>query len=67
MDKVIEIQKPGIDEVNQYWKAFYGNDHSIVNYTHDYSMCDIQEICLRNKDNPEKAVLELSSHLHVAS
>lgn len=66
MDKVIEIPQPGIDEVNQYLKVFYDlDDLHIDEYSHNFSMCDIQEICLRNKNNPYDCLNELQKQKHL--
>lgn len=69
MDLVLEIPQPGLDEINQYVKNFFGGDHFISAYNKNYSMCDIQEICLRNKNNPCECIKELqnSEHLILAS
>jgi chaperone BCS1 len=66
MDKVIEIPQPGIDEINQYLNAFYGaDDLKLLEYTASYSMCDIQEICMRHKNDPRECINELNGQKHL--
>lgn len=67
MDLVLEIPQPGIDEINKYLQIFFNDNYAISDYSHNYSMCDIQEICLKHKDNPDLAVKELGSLLNIAS
>lgn len=60
MDKKIFIDNPGINEVNSYLKVFYGEGYSIDRYNLSLSMSDVQEVCLKNKDYPDMALIELS-------
>lgn len=59
IDFMFEVPKPGISQVNEYFKIFYDMPHlKMVDYDCDLSMCDIQEICLKHKDDVTAAMNE---------
>lgn len=52
IDFMFEVPKPGIEQVADYLKIFYDMPSlEIEDCKVDISMCDIQAICLNNKDN----------------
>lgn len=64
IDMMFEVPKPSIDEVNAYLKIFYNTSENITEYIHDYSMCDIQAICLENKTDYQRTVIHLKTNKH---
>lgn len=53
IDLMFEIPKPGPQEITRYLQVFYNRTNFLmpVSFNPDLSMCDIQEICLNNRDN----------------
>lgn len=52
MDFKFEVPKPSATEITQYLQIFYNRmPFEPIQYTGHLSMCDIQEICLNNRDN----------------
>lgn len=61
IDYKIEVPKPGKSEVEQYLSIFYDREVHLYSYTKSLTMSDIQEICLLNKQNFDKAYAEITS------
>jgi mitochondrial chaperone BCS1 len=59
LDLMFEVEMPGSDEINDYLGIFYGVV-SAIKYSGDLSMCDVQEICLANKESYNEAVKVIS-------
>lgn len=56
MGFVLEIPQPSIEEVTKYVNIFFNTETKLSAYSHNYSMCDIQEICLTNKTDLNKCL-----------
>lgn len=51
IDVKIDFENPNLTAVQNYLRMFYNNhDFSLKSYHKNYSMADIQELCVRNKD-----------------
>ncbi len=59
IDFMFEVPKPGLEEINQYLKVFFNTDDVIIAYDKELSMCDVQDICLNNKNDYQQAVKQL--------
>lgn len=60
IDMMFEVPRPGADEINQYLKVFYALQYfDAIPFNGVLSMCDVQEICLNNKDNVAVAVEDI--------
>lgn len=59
IDFMFEVPKPGLEEINQYLKVFFDTEDIIMAYEKELSMCDVQDICLNNKNDYQQAVKQL--------
>lgn len=62
MDKKVEINNPGVEEINEYLNRFYGPGHAVLSANHYsvvYSMSDVQEFCVSNKTDSKAVVSKL--------
>jgi chaperone BCS1 len=62
IDLLQEIPKPTVAEVAEYLSIFYGKPVTLEGYDNDWTMSDIQEICIKNKTNVNKAIETLQHH-----
>lgn len=58
IDNLIEIPKPSDKEISEYFTLFYETPIEIKG-TFNLTMSDIQEICIKNKNNSELAIKKL--------
>lgn len=56
IDLLQEIPKPTILEVQEYLSVFYSTPITLNKYNSNLTMSDIQETCLKNKTNVNKAL-----------
>lgn len=61
IDYMFEVPKPGITEINQYLRIFFDTNEHLINYDKGLSMCDVQAICLNNKNDHRQAIKELAN------
>jgi chaperone BCS1 len=51
-----EFKNPKIDQVEEYLSKFYEEEIILDGYDKDMCMSSVQEICINNMDNKEKAI-----------
>lgn len=63
IDYKMEFKRPSYEYVNKYLEVFYGDHKAYLNLSDEYGarlpMVDIQDICLRNKNDFRKAVKDI--------
>lgn len=61
IDDKIEVPLPTEREISEYLTIFYGKEIPITG-SFTLTMSDVQDICLHNKKDPDKAIGQLLSH-----
>jgi ATP-dependent 26S proteasome regulatory subunit len=64
IDLKIEVPKPSHKEISQYMSLFFERPIEIQG---DFSitMSDVQDICLKNRHNPEEAIQRINSKINL--
>ena len=58
MDVRVKVDKPDAKDISEYMSLFFKQDVEIP-YTEGWSMTEVQEICMQNKDNVKEAIHEI--------
>lgn len=64
MDVKIEVSNPTSKEISEYLSVFYSTDLQVFG-EFDLKMSDVQDICLRYKDSPERATEKINSKINL--
>lgn len=60
IDFDVEIKNPNKELVEEYIKRFYGETVLLDNYTKDIAMCEVQDVCVRNRESIKGCIKELT-------